>query len=491
MSTLTRPENPGTYIKLVGESAVRPPANVAASVAIPITHDWGPLGKEEGVQELEVFAAFDSVFGNTATEGRNAILGTCVGPGVPGEPGAGSVFAYRMSSSSVKAAKSEIKNTAAAAALIVTGYYKGTRGNRISYVIDADPVNAANARFTIRLDGAVQERYSFAKTDITTLVASINSRSKLLKAELKATGTALATTTGTSLTEGNDGASLSATEWEEALAALEKEDISIFAPFNLPSAETAIVAMVFAWTITQAENQTPVTTVLGGSASETLSEAITAAGLVRSEHVIRLTGGEFFDEFLDAKVNTAQLAPRIAGILAGRGEESSLTFAPVAGLKQVGSVAVATDELAAAANQGLTVFRRASRADTELVIAKGVTTFIEQTNPDKPYELFSDPRIVRVGDLFLRRMKEWGDENIVGPTRVIETTQAAVRQRGLAEISDLLTRGMILPGTNTADKPFFRIVEEPGPNFNDAIVFEFGFKFARTTNFLIGTGKVR
>ena len=50
---------------------------------------------------------------------------------------------------------------------------------------------------------------------------------------------------------------------------------------------------------------------------------------------------------------------------------------------------------------------------------------------------------------------------------------------------------MILPGTNVADKPFFRIVEEPGPNFQDAIVFEFGFKFARTTNFLIGTGKVR
>lgn len=489
MSTLTRPDNPGTYIKLVGESAVRPPANVAASVAIPIVHDWGPLGKEEGVQEVEVFAGFDAVFGNTATEGRNAVLGSCIGPGVPGEPGAGSNFVYRMAASAVKAATKEIKNTAAAAALILTGFYKGTRGNRISFVIDADPVNVANARLTIRLDGAVQERYSYAKTDITSLATSVNARSKLVKAEMKATGVALATTAGTSLAEGNDGASLSATEWEEALAALEKEDISIFTSFNLTTAET--VAMVYAWTITQSENQTPVTTVLGGAATETLAEAITKAELVRSEHVIRITGGEFFDEFLDAKVSTAQVAPRIAGILAGRGEESSLTFAPVAGLKQIGSVAIATDELAAAATAGLTVFRRASREDTELVVAKGVTTFVEQTNPDKPYELFSDPRIVRVGDLFLRRMKRWGDEKIVGPTRVIETTMAAVRQRGLAEISDLLLRGMILPGTNVADKPFFRMVEEPGPNFTDAIVFEFGFKFARTTNFLIGTGKVR
>jgi hypothetical protein len=489
MATLTRPENPGTYIHLVGESAVRPPANVAASVAIPIVHDWGPLGKEEGVKEVEVFASFDSQFGNTATEGRNAVLGACVGPGVPGQPGAGTVYVYRMAASSVKAAKLEIKNTAAAAAIILTAFYKGTRGNRISVVIDADPVTPANARLTIRLDGAVQERYSFVKTDITGLATAVNSRSKLVKAEMKATGVALATTAGSSLTEGNDGASLSATEWEEALAALEKEDISIFAPFNLVTPE--IVAMVYTWTLTQAENQTPVTTVLGGAGSENLSEAITKAESVRSEHVIRLAGGEFFDSFIDQKVTTSQLAPRIAGILAGRGEESSLTFASVAGLQQVGSVAIATDELAAAAAQGLTVFRRASRADAELMIAKGVTTFIEQTNPDKPYELFSDPRIVRVGDLFLRRMKEWGDENIVGPTRVIETTMAAVNQKGLAEISDLLTRGMILPGTNTADKPFFRIVEDAGPNFEDAIVFEFGFKFARTTNFLIGTGKVR
>ena len=427
MATLTRPDNPGTYIHLVGESAVRLPANVAASVAIPITHDWGPLGKEEGVKEVEVFAGFDSQFGNTATEGRNAVLGACLGPGVPGQPGAGTVYVYRMASSSVKAAKLEIKNTAAAAAVILTAFYKGTRGNRISVVIDADPVTPANARLSIRLDGAVQERYSFVKTDITGLAAAVNARSKLVKAEMKATGVALATTAGSSLTEGNDGASLSAAEWEEALAALEKEDISIFAPFNLTTAE--IVAMVYTWTLTQAENQTPVTTVLGVG-TENLSEAITKAEAVRSEHVIRIAGGEFFDSFLDQKVTTAQLAPRIAGILAGRGEESSLTFASVAGLQQVGSVAIATDETAAAANQGLTVFRRCSRDDAELMIAKGVTTFIEQTNPDKPYELFSDPRIVRVGDLFLRRMKEWGDENIVGPTRVIETTMAAVNQKG-------------------------------------------------------------
>ena len=157
----------------------------------------------------------------------------------------------------------------------------------------------------------------------------------------------------------------------------------------------------------------------------------------------------------------------------------------------MGEVVIGTDELAAAAEAGLTVFRRASRADADLIIAKGVTTFNSTTDPTHPYELFSDPRIVRVGDGFLRRMKEWGDEKIVGPTRVVDTTKAAVRQKGLAEIKELEGRKLILPGETTAEEPFFRIVEDPGENLEDAIVFEFGFKFARTTNLLIGTGKVR
>jgi hypothetical protein len=499
VTTLQRPDNPGTYISLVGESAVRPPANVASTVAIPIVHDWGPIGSDEpgsdgkqgGVQLCEVFGNFDALFGNSDTDGRDAALGAFVGPGVPGEPGAGGVLVYRMATSAAKASTKTIKNTKEAPedALVLTAVYKGERGDRISYVIDTDPTDEAKARLRIRFDGVVQERYSYAKTDITALAAAINARSKYVTAEVKKSGIALATTTGTALAGGNNGDEVTATEWEEALSSFELQDFSIFAPFDLTDDE--VIAMVLSWVETQAAQQTPVFAVLGGKDTEDLTEAIEKAEDIRNEHIVRVAGGKFHDDFLDKDISTSKLAARIAGILAGRGEESSLTFAPIAGLKQVGSTIIGTDELALAAEQGLTVFRRASRPNTDLVIAKGVTTYTNQTDPTKPYELFSDPRIVRVADLFLRRMKEWGDENIIGPTRVIETTKAAVRQRGIAELSDLESRGMILPGTSEADKPFFRIVDDPGPSLEDAIVFEFGWKFARTTNFLIGTGKVR
>ena len=490
-TVLQRPDNPGSYMTLVSESVVRPPASVASKVALPITHDWGPIGNEEGVQFAEVFSAFESKFGSSMTEGRDSVLGAFVGPGLQGQPAAGGAYIYRMATSSAKASSKTIKNTEGepADALVLIGKYKGTRGDRISHVIDADPTDAAKARLRIRFDGAVQERYTYAKADIAAIGAAINQRSKLVTAEVKKDGTALATTTGTSLAGGNDGDEITASEWDEALHALEQEDFSVFAPYALEDDE--VIAMVMSWVETLDENQTPVTAVLGGADEEDLTEAIAKVEDIRDEHIVRLAGGKFHDDFLDKDVSTAQLAPRLAGILAGRGEGSSLTFAEIAGLKQVGSIVIGTDELAIAAEQGLTVFRRASRNGADLIVAKGVTTYNDQTNPDKLYELWSDPRVVRVFDLFKRRMKVWGDDTIVGDTRVIETTRVAVRKQGLKELADLERRGLILPGDSPEERPFFRVVEEAEPNLEDAIVYEFGFKVARTSNLLIGKGKVR
>lgn len=488
---IARPANPGTYMTLVGESTVRPPASVAQTVAIPIIHDWGPLGSEEGPQLLESFGEFDAAFGNSDTAGRDAALGAFVGPGVPGQPGAGGVIVYRMATNAAARSAKTAQNTKESGknAITFTAVYAGVRGNRISYAVEADPVDASKARVRILFDGATQERYSYPKANIKALVEALNARSNFVTATLVEDGTALNTTAGTSLEAGNNGESVTSTEWLDALAALEFEDFSVFAPYDLTDAE--VIASIFSWVQTQDEEQRPVECVFGGKEEEDLTAAITAVEDIRDPHVIRIAGGKFHDDFLDKDISTSQLAPRIAGVLAGRGEESSLTFAPLAGLKQVGTVTIATDELQAAWEAGLTVFRRTSRTDADLIVAKGVTTFNSQTDATRPYELFSDPRIVRVSDLFKRRMKVWGDENIVGDTRVTEETKAAVRQRGHAEIEDMLSRGLILPGESPDEQPFFRIIDNPGDNLKDAIAYEWGAIFARTTNFLIGMGKVR
>lgn len=491
LSALQRPDNPGTYITLVGQRTVRPPASIAEKIAIPIICDWGPVGSEDGVQECDTFGEFEELFGDSDTAGRDAVLSAFIGSGIAGGPAAGAVIVYRMATGSAAASTITLKNVTGEGenALKLTAANKGTRGDRISVAVAADPITEGKHRFSVLFDGLVKERYSFAKEDLASLVARITASSNLITAEVVKDGAALATTAGTALAGGDDGDELTSEEWAAALDALEFIDFSVFAPYDLT--DEGIRATVYAWTQAQAEAMRPVTTFLGGPTEESLTDAIERAAEIPDPHVVAIGGGDFHDDFLDKDLTTSQLAPRVAGIFAGLGEARSLLNAAIAGLHQIGTEVVAPDELSTAAEHGVTVFKRTTRADTELVIANGVTTFVDDTDEARPLELFSDPRLVRVGDLFIRRMKEWGDINIVGPTTVTEETEAAVRNQGQAELNDLIDRQLILPGATADEKPFFRIVSPGASGIEDAIVFEFGWKYARTTKYLIGLGKVR
>lgn len=487
-ATFVVPDNPGVDVSFVGEKTLRPAAAAAATIGIPFTSDWGPIGE---LTRMNSFGEHDAAFGNSATPGRQATLGAFIGPGVSGNPGAGSVIGYRMATSSAKAASKKVKNTAEAPedALELKGIYLGSRGNRISYVIEADPADPENkARLRILFDGLTVEKYTYAKTNVEALAAAVNKRSQYVVATSLKSGTALATTAGTSLAEGNDGAEVTAEEWLEALAAFEFAPITVLAAYALD--DEAIQASVVAWEQTQAENMKPVGLVFGGKKGESFDEAIERTEAYEDEHVVSLGAGTFNDALLDAEVSTSELTARVAGALAGLGEEKSLTNLAFGGLSIVGEPEIPTDQLATAAAAGVTAFKRTSSEEAELKVARGVTAYTGDTDT-KPLELFSDPRLIRVMDIFIREIVEWGEENIVGPTRVTDSTKAAVKAHGEGMLNDRLDRGIILPGATEAEKPYFNVLDPASVGApEDSIPFEFGWKFARTTNFLIGRGKV-
>lgn len=485
------PDNPGVDVEFIGERTIRPAAATASTVGIPFTTDWGPVGSEEGLVRMDGFGGYDANFGNSKNDGRNAVLGAFVGPGTAGNPGAGSVIGYRMATEDVKAASIKIKNTKEAAedALELSGFYKGTRGNRISYVKEADPGDPTNKdRLRILFDGLTVEKYSYPKTNITALGEAINVKSGYVKAKVLKSGTTLAASAGTSLAGGDDGDELTAEEWLQALGAFEFSTISILAPYDLE--DNSIAASVVAWVEQQKDDMKPVGVVLGGKTGETLAEAITRTSAYESEHVVSLGAGTFHDGIIDADISTAQLVPRVAGALAGLGEEKSLTNLRFAQLEVIGEPEVSTDVMATAAEAGITAFRRTSSEEAELKISKGVTAYLDDTLT-KPLEIFSDPRQVRVMDLFIREIVEWGNEFIVGPTRVSESTLKAVKAKGEAMLADRRERGLILPGATDAEKPYFTTLDPASVGApEDSIPFEFGWKFARTTNYMIGRGKV-
>lgn len=477
------PENPGTSVEFVGEQTVRPPASIADTVGLLITHDWGPLRAPTKVNN---FGEFESIFGNSDTDGRDAVLGAFAGDGRRGGARAGSVIVYRLATGAAAKATHTFQNTAPANALTLTAKYEGTRGNDLSVVIEDDPASPGTRdRVRILLDGVTVERFAYTSTAIDELVARINGNSKYVDAVQVATGTALTPAAGTALTGGADGTPVTGVQYDDGLSALEFQPLSIVGAGNL--IDGTIQAAALSWAQTQEQQMRPVELVFGGPAGETLDQAKTRTALVRDPHVVSLGAGTFHDDFLDKNVGTAKLVGRAAGALAGIGEARSLTYLPFVGLTIVDPVEATTDRLREAADAGVTVFRRASVPDADLVVSKGVTTFTSLLDPVRPLQIFGDPRLVRVLDLFLRSIKQRGDAEIIGLPNS-EETQAAALDIVRSEINALIDGGLIL--NTPGNQPFARI-EPLDPLQPDAIVAEFGWTFAYTTNYFVGQGRVR
>jgi hypothetical protein len=115
---------------------------------------------------------------------------------------------------------------------------------------------------------------------------------------------------------------------------------------------------------------------------------------------------------------------RIAGMLCSLGDANSITFKPIGGLTYLGQ-GFANDQIEAAIQNGVTSIAVSTNPAAPLRIERGLTTFTTKTDPTRPYDFFSDPRLVRLVDLFIRRMKEWGDNTMIGNVPVNDDSRTA------------------------------------------------------------------
>lgn len=486
---IAKPNLPSSIVTWIGEEVLRAAPSFNEVVAIPIVHDWGPLGSDdEGSKLVTSFREFEAIYGNSDTPGRDAVYQAFKGQATPTGLGAGGVIVHRMATGSAAPAEVTINNTTPAAALNLEAVYSGDRGEDISYILDDDPSDGTRDRLRILFKGAEVERYSYPNTDVAQLALLINNRpSAYVRATSLISGVALTPTAGTAFAGGDDGSAIGSTQWLAALDALEFANFGIFAPFNLT--DTSIKASIVQWMQQQEAEMRPVRAVFGGAAGEDVAAAIaelTANPTWRDPHLIRFGVGTYHDESLDKDLSTSQLAPRIAGVLAARGRRSALTRALVGDLTVVGSTGPTSLDLIAGRDAGVTMLRRVSHADADLAVSQGVSTFNSRTTEGRPYDLFSEPRIVGVLDQFLREMVEWGDDVVIGDLTVTDDTRNEVRKEVSKKLDALVSDGLAVPGTTSVD------VEPPDdPALEDAIPYEFSFKPTRTANYLIGFGKVR
>lgn len=477
------PTRPGTDISFQGAAQINPASSAASTVAVVITHDYGPANE---VIECASFEEFTELFGNSATGGRTAVASCFDGQGLEGAGGAGSVLVYRQVGAEGKEAEISLQNSTPAAALKLKAKSIGTKGNSISVTIAADVGEPADAVLTILNGGVAVESYTYVKTNVKALAEAINANSaSLVTAESLITGVELTHVTGTALTSGNNGLTLTSEDYLDACEALKFKEFSHMAFQDLT--EGSILTAVKSWLTEMVENDRPVQLVVGGVADDTMTEAVARSSSLESDHIVNLGVGTYEDDLVGETLSTAQLAPRVAGALANLGLRNSGTFARFGSLHIV--TAPAEDEAEEAINNGVTIFTEAMADDADTKIELCQTTYQVKTNPKKPFELFSDPRLVLIMDTYVRNMKKWGDENSIG-VAINADVLAAVKVKGVEEQTELEKQELIAPGTGSFEIVSPKAGEVRKGALRQAIVYAFGWDFNPTNLHLIGVGSV-
>ena len=478
------PQRAGSYFRWITQEQPSLPAAVGSVVAIPFTHDWGPF---ETPVLVNSYQEFMEIYGDTVlTPGHLAVRQAFQGEGVSGARGAGAVLCYRMGGSTATKASRILQNTSPAPAITLSARYEGSRGNTLRFSVQDYAVEPAKSELIVKLGTVEVERYRYLDTDITDLALQINQKSDWVTAGAVTSGTALAVVADVAATAGDDGSTLVAGDWTSAMAALEVERFGYLAPFNLT--DTAIQTSFKTWTITLNSKGKRFFLVIGGLTDETGTTADLRSVSMNDENILNVGVGSLFDdEYLDVNGNptvlsSSQLAPRIAGIMAQRGEAAGATFAILSGTRM--KVGPTEQEIDRAYDNGTIVLGR--NMSNQVRIERSLTTYSTITNAAKPRSFYSRPRNVRIQHGFEMEMTEWQEGTIIGRFTVHDDTLDALIAEASTRLRNREERRIIRPGWTVRADPVL-VPDET----DDFMALEYGIVTGKSVERVFNSVRVR
>lgn len=484
-SKSNRPTLAGAYFNFEAAQADPIPSSPGTAVAVLFRHDWGPLGE---VTRSPSFQHFQAIYGDSDdTEGYLAVRQAFQGEdGENGRYGAGEVVGVRIAGSAAAKSTKTINKTGGGAAITLTAKYEGTVGDSLSAVVST--VSSGVDRLTLLLGTVEVERYDYTDTNITDLAAQINATSDWVVASGVTSGTDLDQATDGALTGGNDGTTLVAGDYTDALELLEIEPFAVVVCANLT--DTGITASFNAWVDSMNAGGKRFFGVTGGAADETMSTAVTRANAAESPNIITVGNLSVVDERNgsdgdEVTLSSAELAPRIAGILAGRGEYASLVGSRLPGLRIVAGPTLA-DQITAF-DEGVVTLSRDSSATSPVFVRTGLTTWTEaaaQADPSRPYKTFRQPKYVRTMHGIETDLTTLADAR-VGTGSVNSASRLGMVGDAKALLSAREQAGVIQPGWTVG------IDQNPPPTDEDEfIALTLGCSFGRSLDQIFWTASV-
>lgn len=432
------PVLPGLYLNFQAAALAAIQTGARGTVILPVKAHWGPVKSFQTVTTekdlLDKYAASSDSNGSTVYGTiRMALLG-----------GAKKILTYRLADSAAKEAAITLKNTTTADAIKLTGKYPGERGNAFRVTIQANIVDNTKQDLKLYEDTTLLKTFSFASGQLAEAVAAINNDTAnvWIVAELvsAATGT-LAAVSSQPMTGGNSGiAGIAAADYTNAMAAFETQTFNIMSLDGIT--DPAIQTSVASWAVRMRNQGKVMITVMGGpsaddTAADAVQKAIARTAGFNHEGIVNVGTGVVLD---DVTYSSAQVAPYVAGLIAGQKLSESTTYA-----------ASPFDD----------VTRRWTRTEQEDAVRNGVFIFFHDGRIVKPLrginslitlrqgqsQFFKKIRAIRVMDAINSDLQTAAEDNYIGKINNTEEGRLALIA-ACKQYMEVLAQGGVIESTN-------------------------------------------
>lgn len=433
---LDLPQLPGMYLNFEAAAlaAVRPGAR--GIVLVPVKAHWGPdksfqtITRESRITDL--FTTDDSDEATAYKICRFALMG-----------GAKEVMAYRLVDGNAAAATITLQDTDAIPidALKLDAYYKGKRGNNFKITVAVNPVDNTKKDIKLYEGTTLRRTYTFTSGTIAAAVAAVNGdTSKYLKATLVAEGNGILANIASQPMAGGDSGidGIVAQDYTDAFTLFETREFNLVALDGVT--DSGIQASFKAWVERVRSEGKYIIGAIGGSAADDKAEDAVDKATARSaannyEGIINVGCGAYLG---GVEYSSAEMAPWVAGLIAGQKLKESTTYAP-APFSDVNRRWTKSEQRTAATNGVFLLFH-----DGLIVkVLKGINSLV--TLGQSQNNSFKKIRAIRVMDSIASDLQRTAEANYIGKVNNTEEGRLALIGACMQYMDTLAKGGVIEP----------------------------------------------
>ena len=319
------PKLPGLYMNFKAAALATVTTGDRGTVVVPYKAHWGKVGGfTEIYRETDILNTFGALEDTNGSTFYKALRMCCLG-------GAKKIIGYRLASSKAAKASLTLQDTSKADKVKLVAKYEGERGN--GFKVTLAPSLTTEGTYTLKLyeDTTLLKTYTF--TTWAELISAVNTANTYITAEKPAadtdeTGSTFATVTSVALTGGDSGIDgVVAKDYVNMLSVLAQETFNFLTLDGISDA--AIQTSVASWVISMRKNGKEIVAIMGGSAEDDVADDAVDKAIARSagfnhEGIVNVGDGVILD---DVTYCSAQVAPYVAGLIAGQKMTESTTYA--------------------------------------------------------------------------------------------------------------------------------------------------------------------